>query len=177
MTINIRWGHAEQAGFRLHLARTDRGLCYVGSPGEELEEMQHYCAKRFPDAEMIHDQTAVQEYSDALHSALDGAGEKSTLPLDAAGTSFQQAVWDALQEIPYGETISYSELAFRIGRPTAIRAAASAVAANPLLIFIPCHRVIRKSGNVTGFRGGMDLKHHLLETESQNKSRQPEISG
>lgn len=165
MAQTIRWAYAEQCGFRLVLAKSDKGLCYVGSPGEGAIELQQYCAKRFPSAEFVQDPQALTEYQYAIEAWLTGSSESSSLPLDVAGTEFQRSIWQALQEIPHGQTVSYSELAERIDKPQAIRAAGSAVGANPLLVFIPCHRVIRKNGDVSGFRGGMALKHHLLKTE------------
>lgn len=165
MAQTIHWAYAEHHGFRLLLAKSSKGLCYVGSSGEGLVEMQQHCAKRFPNADFVQDQQALREYQYAIEAWLGGSRETSSLPLDVGGTEFQHSIWQALQEIPYGQTISYSELAERIGKPQTVRAAGSAVGANPLLLFIPCHRVIRKSGDVTGFRGGMELKHHLLETE------------
>ncbi len=87
------------------------------------------------------------------------------LPLAPAGTAFQQAVWQALLEIPYGQTRSYSELAEYLGRPAAIRAVAGAVGKNPISILIPCHRVIGKDGSLTGFAGGMERKRFLLALE------------
>lgn len=165
MTETIRWAYIEQSDFRLHLARTDRGLCYVGSPGEGIEELERYCWKRFPNAQFIYEPQALKGYQDSLKAWFTGSSEPSTLPLDTEGTAFQQAIWQALQKIPHGQTVSYSELAERVGKPQAVRAVGSAVGANPLMIFIPCHRVIRKNGDVTGFRGGMALKHHLLEME------------
>ncbi|ALS75291.1 cysteine methyltransferase [Planococcus rifietoensis] len=165
MAQTIRWAYAEQHGFRLLLAKSGKGLCYVGSPGEGLVEMQQHCAKRFPSADFVQDPQALTEYQYTIEAWLAGSRETYSLPLDVAGTEFQRSIWQALQEIPYGQTVSYSELAERIGKPQAIRAAGSAVGANPLLLFIPCHRVIRKNGDATGFRGGMELKHHLLKTE------------
>jgi methylated-DNA-[protein]-cysteine S-methyltransferase len=82
------------------------------------------------------------------------------------GTAFQQRVWGELQRIDYGQTISYAELAARIGRPTAIRAAGAANGANPISILIPCHRVISSSGSLTGYSGGLEVKRLLLELES-----------
>jgi methylated-DNA-[protein]-cysteine S-methyltransferase len=82
------------------------------------------------------------------------------------GTAFQQRVWGELQRIDYGQTISYAELAARIGRPTAIRAAGAANGANPISILIPCHRVIGSSGSLTGYSGGLEVKRLLLELES-----------
>jgi AraC family transcriptional regulator of adaptative response/methylated-DNA-[protein]-cysteine methyltransferase len=88
------------------------------------------------------------------------------LPLDAHGTPFQKAVWQALSEIPYGETCSYSELAERIGKPTAVRAVASACGKNPLAVLVPCHRVLGKGGQLRGFRWGLSMKKALLDAET-----------
>ena len=87
------------------------------------------------------------------------------LPLNPRGTPFQQAVWQELRKIPYGETISYKELAGRMGKPTACRAVAAANARNPISIIIPCHRVIGSDGSLTGYGGGLEAKQHLLEIE------------
>jgi methylated-DNA-[protein]-cysteine S-methyltransferase len=88
------------------------------------------------------------------------------LPVAPPGTPFQQRVWAELQRIGYGETISYAELAARIGRPTAIRAAGAANGANPVSIIIPCHRVIGSDGSLTGYGGGLEAKRLLIELES-----------
>jgi methylated-DNA-[protein]-cysteine S-methyltransferase len=95
------------------------------------------------------------------------AGERSSfgLPVAPAGTHFQQAVWRELQRIGYGTTITYAELAARIGRPTAIRAAGAANGANPVSIVIPCHRVIGSNGTLTGYGGGLEAKRFLLDLE------------
>ena len=95
------------------------------------------------------------------------AGERRAfdLPVAPAGTPFQQRVWEELQRIGYGETITYAELAARIGRPTAIRAAGAANGANPVSIIIPCHRVIGSDGSLTGYGGGLEAKRLLLELE------------
>ena len=96
------------------------------------------------------------------------------LPLDARGTSFQLQVWEALRAIPYGVTISYSELARRIGRPSAARAVGRAVGQNPLAIVVPCHRVVGSGGALTGFAWGIERKRRLLEFEAAVASaRQP----
>ncbi len=88
-----------------------------------------------------------------------------TLPLEISGSDFQKQVWEELQKIPYGETISYNQLALRLGDQKLIRAAASANGANPLPIVIPCHRVIGTDGSLTGYGGGLDVKQKLLELE------------
>lgn len=95
------------------------------------------------------------------------AGERRvfSIPLDPAGTPFQRKVWDALREIPYGETASYREIAARIGNPKACRAVGMANGRNPISIFIPCHRVIGAGGQLVGYAGGLDIKKALLELE------------
>jgi methylated-DNA-[protein]-cysteine S-methyltransferase len=97
------------------------------------------------------------------------AGERKTfrLELDPSGTEFQRSVWRELREIPYGETISYKQLAERISKPKAVRAVGAANGANPIPIIIPCHRVIGHDGSLTGFGGGLPLKKRLLELESR----------
>ncbi len=98
-----------------------------------------------------------------------GKRRSFSIPLHAAGTDFQRRVWDALQSIPYGTTISYAQLAREVGRPSAVRAIAGAVGANPMSIFVPCHRVIGSDGALTGYAGGLEAKHFLLELEKTKK--------
>ena len=88
------------------------------------------------------------------------------LPLDVRGTAFQQRVWQALQKVPAGKTVSYSELAERIGSPKAVRAVAGACAANRLAVAIPCHRVVRNDGDISGYRWGVERKRALLKREA-----------
>lgn len=99
------------------------------------------------------------------------SGERRTfgLPLQAAGTPFQLQVWFALADIPYGETISYAELACRVGRPRAFRAVGQANGANPLPIVLPCHRVVASGGGIGGYGGGLDLKRQLLAIEASGR--------
>ena len=103
------------------------------------------------------------------------AGERREfdLPLAPRGTPWQLAVWEALLEIPYGETVTYSELAARAGRPGAARAAGAANGRNPIAILIPCHRVIGRGGGLTGYAGGLDAKAWLLAHERAVRSRAP----
>lgn len=106
----------------------------------------------------------------ALRTALDayfaGRGTRFDVPLAPAGTAFQQAVWKALRDIPYGATASYAEIARRIGRPRAVRAVGAANARNPIAIIVPCHRVIGADGTLTGYAGGLERKRALLALES-----------
>lgn len=97
---------------------------------------------------------------------LDGVRKDFTVPVLCDGTTFQKAVWDTLQSIPYGETRSYSQIAASIGRPQAVRAVGSACGKNPALILIPCHRVVGKDGSLTGFAAGIKLKRQLLRLEA-----------
>ena len=102
-----------------------------------------------------------------LDEYFDGARTEFDLPLAPSGTEFQLEVWHALQTIPYGETMTYGELAASIGRPSAARAVGGANRRNPLSIVVPCHRVIGSTGDLTGFAGGLGAKEHLLAMERQ----------
>lgn len=122
----------------------------VLKPDEEPEEGDH---------------AFLDQLADQLADYFSGNETKFDLPLDLQGTDFQQTVWEALRDIPYGATISYQELAEHIGNPTAVRAVATAVGMNPVSIIIPCHRVIGSDGSLTGFAGGLPAKEWLLEKE------------
>ena len=100
-----------------------------------------------------------------LEAYWNGTLTRFQVPLDLSGTDFQKRVWNALQEIPYGSSVCYSELACRIGRPEAVRAVAGAVGKNPCLIIVPCHRVLGKDGSLTGFSAGLEIKKQLLNLE------------
>ncbi len=103
-----------------------------------------------------------------LAEYFEGSRQKFDIPISLSGTDFQKSAWDALMEIPYGETISYGEQAKNIGSPRAMRAVGGANGANPISIVVPCHRVIGKSGKLTGYASGLDIKRFLLELESSN---------
>ena len=102
---------------------------------------------------------------DELHEYLRGERREFSIALDIRGTPFQRRVWDALTEIPYGQTVAYAEIAERIGNVKALRAVGQAVGANPIPIVIPCHRVVGKDGHLVGFGGGLPLKERLLYLE------------
>ncbi|WP_244410267.1 methylated-DNA--[protein]-cysteine S-methyltransferase [Streptomyces albofaciens] len=106
-----------------------------------------------------------------LHAYFDGALTDFDLPLAPQGTPFQRRVWDALREIPYGATLSYGQLAERLGKPSAARAVGLANGKNPIGIIIPCHRVIGASGSLTGYGGGLDRKRRLLDFERGGGAR------
>lgn len=161
----ICWSVTTFGSWRIHLAATSKGLCYVGSPGRELEELEAWAAKRFPGRPLVHDAEKLRLYEEALGEYEQGARRQLTFPVDLQGTAFQRKVWDALTQIPYGQTCTYADIARRIGKPTAARAVGAAIGANPVMIAVPCHRVIGASGALTGFRGGLEMKQMLLKLE------------
>jgi len=112
-----------------------------------------------------------------LDAYFEGKRRDFDLELAPEGTPFQQRVWRELRAIPYGETISYGELARRIGRPNAFRAVGAANGRNPISIIVPCHRVIGSNGSLTGFGGGLDTKRALLEHEQGNQQALLPLSG
>ena len=114
---------------------------------------------------------AVSEMARQLAEYFGGRRQEFDVPLRPEGTDFQQTVWRALLAIPYGETLSYGELAARVGKPTAARAVGAANGSNPIAIVIPCHRVIGANGRLTGYGGGLDAKQSLLELEARTLGR------
>lgn len=138
---------------RLHL---------ISFPAEERTEG--------PQADWQRDDSLFVEAFRQLDAYFAGALTRFDLPLRFAGTAFQNRVWRALCDIPFGETISYRALASRIGKPTASRAVGAANGANPLPIVVPCHRVIGSDGSLTGFGGGIEIKRFLLAHESRRPS-------
>jgi len=149
----------------LHLAATDKGLVYVGSQGAPLAEAEKWANGRLPGAVLVRDDERLAPYIRELIEYFRGERQRCEQPFDLRGTAFQQAVWRALREIPYGRTATYSDIAAAIGRPSAVRAVGAAIGANPVLIHVPCHRVIGKNGALTGFRGGLEMKARLLGLE------------
>jgi methylated-DNA-[protein]-cysteine S-methyltransferase len=117
------------------------------------------------------DDDSLADAASQLHAYFDGNLRAFDLPLKTDGTEFQQTVWRALREIPYGETTTYSTIARQIGKPAAVRAVGAANGANPIPIVIPCHRVIGASGSMTGFGGGIDVKKRLLDLEARVTGR------
>jgi methylated-DNA-[protein]-cysteine S-methyltransferase len=154
----------------LNVAVTDKGLCYVQFTAGDYLHLEHWAALRFPDYDLVHDEEAVLPYIRQLIRYLEGGPWDFTISLDSRGTPFQLEVWKALTEIPFGETRSYSEIAEAIRRPNAIRAVGAAIGANPILIAVPCHRVIGKNGTLTGYRGGLEAKTLLLKLERKGAS-------
>lgn len=143
---------------KLIIAASDRGLVFVGTDHATLQEMMGECHKQFPQCEIYEDGQFKDPYISQFIEYLDGRRKEFTLPFDIQGTPFQREVWKVLCDIPYGKTMTYSEVAERIKKPKAVRAVGGAVGKNPLSIIIPCHRVIGKDGSLTGYSGGLDVK-------------------
>lgn len=161
----VRWTKIEHGEWRLHIAATDDGLCYVGSQGMPIGELEAWVQARIPGSALVRDDERLAPYANELIAYLEGERTMFEAPVDVRGTAFQLAVWQALCGIPYGETRSYGDIANQVERPSAARAVGAAIGANPVLVCVPCHRVIGKGGALTGYRGGLDMKTRLLELE------------
>lgn len=120
-----------------------------------------------PARRLVGDDPAFADLVAQVVGLVDQPSRGLNLPLDLRGTAFQQRVWQALREIPPGSTVSYAELARRIGRPQAVRAVANACAANSLAVAVPCHRVVRRDGDLSGYRWGVERKRALLAREAK----------
>ena len=163
----IQWTKAAFGDWNLFLAKSEAGLCYISTPGESFEEFSVKVSKKFKGQKLVENHQALAPYISELQAYFNGTNRNFALPIDAKGTPFQEQIWQALREIPYGTTASYSQIAQQVNRPTAVRAVGAAIGANPVLISVPCHRVIGKNGTLTGFRAGLDFKQFLLALEKE----------
>lgn len=148
-----------------YLLFSDKGLCYIGSPNASFDQVTDWSKKKLPTASYTKNNSLAESYVKEIQRFLNGRQQRFECPVDLIGTAFQLAVWDALSKIPYGETRTYTAIAQATGRPKAVRAVATAIGANPLLMIVPCHRVIAKSGSLAGFRAGIEMKKELLSLE------------
>ena len=147
------------------VAQSDKGVCAIligDDPARLVRDLQD----RFPKANLIGDERGYQELVAKVVGLIERPAVGLDLPLDIRGTAFQQRVWKALQRIPPGSRTTYTELAAKIGVPRAVRAVAQACRANALAVAIPCHRVIRTDGSLSGYRWGVERKRALLEREA-----------
>jgi len=149
---------------RLMGAYTEHGVCAVRL-GDNDQALERELRAEFPNAEIHQAGSTIHEWVSAIVKSLDGERPSTAIPVDAHGTAFQHRVWNALQQIPRGTTLSYSEVAKKIGQPSAVRAVARACATNPVALVIPCHRVVREDGDLGGYRWGIERKEQLLERE------------
>jgi AraC family transcriptional regulator, regulatory protein of adaptative response / methylated-DNA-[protein]-cysteine methyltransferase len=161
----IRFAIAECSLGSVLVAATDRGVCSI-LLGDEPEALLRDLQDRFPRAKLIGSDGDFEGIVSAVVGMVDAPAHGLALPLDVRGTAFQQRVWQALRAVPAGSTATYTEIAERIGAPKAVRAVAQACASNPIAIAIPCHRVVRTDGALSGYRWGVERKRALLEREA-----------
>lgn len=171
--MEIRFAVGECLLGAILVAQSDRGICAI-LMGEDPDALVRNLQDRFPLAKLVGGDAAFEQLVAQVVGLVESPGIGLALPLDIQGTAFQQRVWRALREIPAGQTISYTELARRIGAPTAARAVAQACGANPLAIAIPCHRVVRNDGGLSGYRWGVERKRALLGREALKLARKEE---
>ncbi|MFD2366940.1 bifunctional DNA-binding transcriptional regulator/O6-methylguanine-DNA methyltransferase Ada [Pseudoduganella sp. GCM10020061] len=160
----IRFAVGDSSLGAVLVAATAKGICAIlmgDDPGQLVQDLQD----RFPRAELVGAEPGFESWVARVLAMVESPGLGLDLPLDVRGTAFQQRVWQALRAIPAGETVGYAELAARLGSARMARAVAGACAANPVAIAIPCHRVVRNDGAISGYRWGVERKHALLERE------------
>jgi AraC family transcriptional regulator of adaptative response/methylated-DNA-[protein]-cysteine methyltransferase len=162
----IRFAIGECSLGSILVARSERGICAI-TLGDDPEQLVHDLQDRFPRATLVGGDADFEGLVAKVVGYVEAPALGLELPLDVRGTAFQQRVWQALRAIPVGATASYRDIAQRIGAPTAVRAVAQACAANEIAIAIPCHRVIRSDGDLSGYRWGVERKQSLLEREAR----------
>ena len=147
------------------MATSGRGVCSI-LIGEDPVSLIQNLQDQFPKANLIGDESGYEDMIAKVVGLIEKPGVGLNLPLDIRGTAFQQRVWKALQQIPVGSTASYTDIAKQIGMPKTVRAVAQVCGANALAVAIPCHRVIRNDGALSGYRWGVERKRALLEREA-----------
>lgn len=156
----IRWAVVPTSLGRMLVAATGKGICRLS-----FDEGEAALAARFPKAQIQPADAAMQAWIAGAVQAVETPSQMPELPLDIAGTAFQEAVWMELRRIPIGETRTYADIAAAVGRPGAVRAAGTANGANNVAVLIPCHRVVRSDGSLGGYAYGLERKARLLERE------------
>jgi AraC family transcriptional regulator, regulatory protein of adaptative response / methylated-DNA-[protein]-cysteine methyltransferase len=167
---DIRFAIGECSIGSILVALSQKGVCAI-LLGDEPEELVHDLQDRFPQANLIGGDFGFEKLVAKVVGFVEAPKVGLDLPLDIRGTAFQQRVWQALREIPAGQTTSYSEIAHRIGEPKSARAVAQACGANRIAVAIPCHRVLRNDGALSGYRWGVERKRALLEKEASDDHR------
>lgn len=152
------------------VARSQRGICAI-LLGDDADALVRELQDLFPKADLLGGEAEFEQWMAQVVGFVEAPGIGLALPLDVRGTAFQERVWQALREIPAASTASYTELAARIGAPAAVRAVASACAANRLAVAIPCHRVVRRDGDLAGYRWGVERKRELLRREASGAKK------
>jgi AraC family transcriptional regulator of adaptative response/methylated-DNA-[protein]-cysteine methyltransferase len=168
----IRFAVGECSLGSILVAATERGVCAI-LLGDDPEELVHDLERRFRRAELVGGDAGFEQLVARVVGLVERPHLGHDLPLDIRGTAFQRRVWEALRGIPAGSTTSYAAIAASIGAPGAVRAVAGACAANPLAVAIPCHRVVRNDGALSGYRWGVERKRTLLEREAIRAESKP----
>ncbi|BCJ08925.1 bifunctional DNA-binding transcriptional regulator/O6-methylguanine-DNA methyltransferase Ada [Mitsuaria sp. RG] len=161
----IRFALAQCALGAILVAQSERGICAI-LLGDEPEPLLKDLQDKFPKAQLIGGDDAFERLVAEVIGFVEAPALGLALPLDVQGTAFQERVWQALREVPAGTTVSYTDIAERIGAPKAVRAVAQACAANAIAVAIPCHRVVRRDGDLSGYRWGIERKRQLLDRET-----------
>ncbi|MGH7149770.1 MAG: methylated-DNA--[protein]-cysteine S-methyltransferase, partial [Planctomycetota bacterium] len=161
----VSWFGFEAGGRPFRVAATEKGACRLSLPGEDAGAFFRWLAVRFRRARLVEDPARLESYAAVVRACLRGEAGDPRVPLDPIGTPFQRAVWDIVVRIPRGTTAAYGEIAKRLGFPQASRAVGAAVAANPLPLFIPTHRVVASDGSVPGYGPSVPFKEELLRLE------------
>jgi AraC family transcriptional regulator of adaptative response/methylated-DNA-[protein]-cysteine methyltransferase len=159
--VTIRFAVVASPLGPLLVAATDKGICRL-----TFDEDESALRRRFPHAELQPGGGAMARLIEHVLAAIERPLAMRDLPLDVAGTAFQERVWAELRKIPAGETRSYAQIAAAVGQPGAVRAVGTANGANPVAVLVPCHRVVRSDGSLGGYAGGLDRKRRLLEAET-----------
>lgn len=148
------------------VASSERGICAI-SLGDDPERMTHQLLEKYPYAKPADSESEFEQLIARIAGFVEAPVVELDLPLDMCGTAFQQRVWQTLREIPVGTTVSYADIARQIDAAKAVRAVAGACAANTLAVAIPCHRVVRSDGSLSGYRWGVERKAELQRREKQ----------
>jgi AraC family transcriptional regulator of adaptative response/methylated-DNA-[protein]-cysteine methyltransferase len=170
----IRFAVAQCSLGALLVAATDKGICCI-LLGDDPDALVRDLQDRFPKADLIGAEPGFERTVAQVVAFVEAPRLGLDLPLDVRGTAFQQRVWQALRQIPAGQTVGYAELAARLGMPQGARAIAGACAANPVAVAIPCHRVVRNDGSISGYRWGVERKHALLQREASQAAASNEV--
>jgi AraC family transcriptional regulator of adaptative response/methylated-DNA-[protein]-cysteine methyltransferase len=165
----IRWTNFDSPIGPMLIAATSKGICRL-----TFDDSEESLRRLFPKANILKDEGGLKDLVEGALTAIERPSMAHELPIDVAGTAFQEAVWRELRKIPLGETRSYAEIAAAIGQPKAVRAVGTANGDNHVAVLIPCHRVIRSDGTLGGYAGGLDRKRQLLAAEGHT-SASPEL--
>ncbi|WP_296344284.1 methylated-DNA--[protein]-cysteine S-methyltransferase [Reyranella sp.] len=169
MATTVRYAKAESSLGTFVAAMSDKGLVMVEF-GDMNEALRAKLAARFPEATLVEDNVGLHDSLDRLARLIDHPDSGEDFALDLQGSAFELSVWEALRQIPAGQTANYGEIATKLGVPRQAREVGEACAANMLAVVVPCHRVVKKDGSISGYRWGVRRKRALIEREARAQS-------